>query len=1737
MSLSSKLAVAALAVSLAACGGSSSSSRSSGSGGDGSTTDPLAGRIIDSPVQGLRYVTSPGSRAGITNVNGVFDYLPSDAVSFSIGSLMLGNVPGAPLVTLLDLVDGARAAADSGATLDEVFGSYPQVLNIARLLQSLDVDGDSSNGIQVPFEANAIAANYASQLDFSDPQMFASDDKPAVQFVCDVKQSRGANICSADDIQTAEAAEAEVRDTEAQRNSGTPINLLPTVQVGADISAQEGATVTLAGIASDEDGSVVSLLWQQSNRNGVPVDSGIELTGADGNQASFVAPEVDEDRIFYFTLTATDNSDESAYDIIAVSVSDSSGGSNIPPTADAGEDQTVTSGDDVTLDGSASADSDGAIASYLWEQSISGDEPSVTLTNADIAQASFTAPTVEVATQLTFRLTVTDAQGASSSDEQIVTVQPGDTPANQAPTADAGDAQNVSSGDQVALLGSGSDPDEDVVTFAWEQLDGSAVTLENADQAEASFVAPDVSEQEVLTFKLTVSDGELNASAQVAITVTPLPTCDATDPTTYGQCFIACTDGDVATACPLPYEEFIPDDFSGFEQIAEEFENCADMDPETLCLLPIEEFPEFPGEPSELLGQLCEDASDLQQCFTSGVDRLCSAFDPSSATPFCADGGEPSDPEFPIDPALLFGELCDDISDPAQCFSDGVAAFCEAFDSSSQTPLCGGGSDPTFPEFPLDPGLLLGELCEDVSDVQQCFADGAAGLCETFDPDAETPFCGEPSEPGEPSLPFDPADLFGQLCEDVSDVQQCFADGVAGLCETFDPDAETPFCGEPSEPGEPSLPFDPADLLGQLCDDTSDLQQCFTDGVAGICDTFDSSGQTPFCGEPSEPSLPFDPADLFGQLCEDSGDLQQCFADGVAGFCATFDPNGATPFCGEPSDPSFPPEFPFDPSELLGALCEDASNPQQCFTDGLNGICEVFDSSGQTPFCGEPTDPPELPFDPEELLGEFCSDVSNPQQCFTDGLNAFCGAFDSSGQTPFCGEPSDPSIPELPLDPAALLGEFCEDSSDLQQCFAEGVEAVCAAFDSSGQTPFCGEMTEPTFPPELPFDPAVLLGQLCEDVSNPQQCFTDGVAGLCETFDAEGATPFCGEGDPAEPPAFPLDPAVLLGQLCEDASDPQQCFSSGLDGLCSTFDPNGLTPFCGEPSDPSIPELPLDPATLLGELCEDTSNPQQCFTDGFNGLCDAFDPNGATPFCGEPSDPSIPEFPVDPADVLGQLCDDLSNPQQCFTSGLAGLCDAFDPDGETPFCGEPSDPSFPPEFPVDPADLLGQLCDDATNPQQCFSDGLDGLCEAFDADGATPFCGEPSDPSIPELPIDPADLLSQFCEDSSDPQQCLTEGVAGLCGAFDPDGLTPFCGGATDPGLPPELPLDPGSFLGQLCEDQTDLQQCFADGFSAVCETFDPESATPFCAGTGTPELPFDPSELLGQLCEDSSDPAQCLSSGAEGLCAVFDAEGQTPLCGGAAEPGELPVDPSELLGQLCDDVANLTQCFADGASGICETFDPDGATPFCGGATNPELPEFPFDPSTLVGQLCEDVSSPEQCFTDGVNSVCETFDAEGQTPFCSGDGIPLDPAALLGQFCEDVSQPEQCFTDGAASLCNAFDPEGATPFCGEPSDPTEFPLDPSVLLGQLCEDASDPQQCLTDGVAGLCGSFDPDGLSPFCGESSDPALPSELPLDPDLLLGELCGDASSPDQCLSDGVASICETFDPDGATLFCGA
>ena len=92
---------------------------------------------------------------------------------------------------------------------------------------------------------------------------------------------------------------------------------------------------------------------------------------------------------------------------------------NYDPVANAGSNQSVDSGETVTLDGSGSSDSDGSIVSYVWEQ-VSGS--TVTITDATNETASFVVPTVTETSSWVFSLTVTDNEGATGSDEVEITV-------------------------------------------------------------------------------------------------------------------------------------------------------------------------------------------------------------------------------------------------------------------------------------------------------------------------------------------------------------------------------------------------------------------------------------------------------------------------------------------------------------------------------------------------------------------------------------------------------------------------------------------------------------------------------------------------------------------------------------------------------------------------------------------------------------------------------------------------------------------------------------------------------------------------------------------------------------------------------------------------------------------------------------------------------------------------------------------------------------------------------------------------------------------------------------------------------------------------------------------------------------------------------------------------------------------------------------------------------------------
>jgi hypothetical protein len=102
---------------------------------------------------------------------------------------------------------------------------------------------------------------------------------------------------------------------------------------------------------------------------------------------------------------------------------------------------------------------------------------------------------------LKFELTVTDEHNANSTDSCITNV----TWNNQPPVAEAGESQNVASGDVVTLDGTqSSDPDDGIDSYTWRQTSGQAVSLSDSNSSTPWFDAPENST--TVSFELEVSD-------------------------------------------------------------------------------------------------------------------------------------------------------------------------------------------------------------------------------------------------------------------------------------------------------------------------------------------------------------------------------------------------------------------------------------------------------------------------------------------------------------------------------------------------------------------------------------------------------------------------------------------------------------------------------------------------------------------------------------------------------------------------------------------------------------------------------------------------------------------------------------------------------------------------------------------------------------------------------------------------------------------------------------------------------------------------------------------------------------------------------------------------------------------------------------------------------------------------------------------------------------------------------
>lgn len=188
---------------------------------------------------------------------------------------------------------------------------------------------------------------------------------------------------------------------------------------------------------------------------------------------------------------------------------EATGTANVAPTANPGPSQNVVVGAVVSMDGSASKDSDGGSLTFKWTLIGKPNGSAATLTNATYPNPKFTA---DLAGNYVVSLVVNDGK----ADSTVATVSVTATVANAAPVANAGVNQNVVIGSTVTLDATAStDANNDSLSYKWvlqSKPANSSATLTAATSAKPSFKA-DLAGTYVAT--LVASDGKSNSEISV----------------------------------------------------------------------------------------------------------------------------------------------------------------------------------------------------------------------------------------------------------------------------------------------------------------------------------------------------------------------------------------------------------------------------------------------------------------------------------------------------------------------------------------------------------------------------------------------------------------------------------------------------------------------------------------------------------------------------------------------------------------------------------------------------------------------------------------------------------------------------------------------------------------------------------------------------------------------------------------------------------------------------------------------------------------------------------------------------------------------------------------------------------------------------------------------------------------------------------------------------------------------
>ena len=276
---------------VAGCGGAGGNSPAS----NAIVSNLATGTFLDNSVQGLHYDTA--TQHGDTDANGKFQYLPGESVTFSVGNIKFAATSAQPIVTPLEI------AATKNAT-DQ------RVTNMLVLLQSLDADGNASNGISIPSSASALAPT-GINFDVA-PSVFRAN-ATLTDFVA---SSVGVGRTLVTDVNARLHFQTAL-------NTGVgngKVNIAPVASAGVAQSVVQGATASLDGSASsDANGDALIYQWSFVSK---PIGSSASLSGANTVAANFIADVAGD---YLVGLVVSDGVLTSPISIVKVSAAPSTG--------------------------------------------------------------------------------------------------------------------------------------------------------------------------------------------------------------------------------------------------------------------------------------------------------------------------------------------------------------------------------------------------------------------------------------------------------------------------------------------------------------------------------------------------------------------------------------------------------------------------------------------------------------------------------------------------------------------------------------------------------------------------------------------------------------------------------------------------------------------------------------------------------------------------------------------------------------------------------------------------------------------------------------------------------------------------------------------------------------------------------------------------------------------------------------------------------------------------------------------------------------------------------------------------------------------------------------------------------------------------------------------------------------------------------------------------------------------